>query len=67
MVLEPIYQYGWTLDGNKLNVLWDTPENMQTVRDRVSLLLKGCKCVTGCKSKRYSCKKRDAHCSEGCQ
>ena len=67
MVIEPIDQYGWTLDGNKLNILWDTPENMQSVRDRISVLLKGCKCITGCESKRCSCKKRDAHCSEGCQ
>ena len=45
----------------------DTPENLQTVRDRVHVLLKGCKYVTGCETKRCSCKERAVHCSEGCQ
>ena len=40
MTLEPISQYGWTLDGITLKVLWDTLENLKTVRDRVHVLLK---------------------------
>ena len=43
MHLEPIDQYGWTLENNTLCVIWDTPENMQAVRDRLNILLKGCK------------------------
>ena len=48
IILKPLTDYGWTLSDNKLAVLWDTPENMETIRQRVHLLLKGCKCVTGC-------------------
>lgn len=60
-------EYGWTLSDNKLAVVWDTPENVQAIHDRVNLLLKGCKCVTGCKTMRCSCKRKHTHCSEGCQ
>ena len=31
------------------------------------MLLKGCKCVTGCKSRVCGCRKKDIKCSEGCQ
>ena len=40
---------------------------MQTVRERVCLLLKGCKCVTGCKNRVCGCKKKQSKCTEGCQ
>lgn len=67
IVLEPITNYSWTLSDNKLVVLWDTPENMETIRERVHLLLKGYNCVTACTTKRCSCKKKSTQCSEGCQ
>ena len=67
MVLKPITEYSWTLSDNKLTVVWDTPENMQAIRDRVSLLLKGCKCVTCCTTRRCGCKRNNTQCSEGCQ
>ena len=40
---------------------------MQAVQDRINVLLKGCKCITGCASKRCSCKKKGTYCSEGCE
>ena len=52
MILEPITKYGRTLSNNKLAVLWDMPENMEAIHQRVHLLFKGCKCVTGCMTKR---------------
>ena len=67
IVLKPLTDYGWTLSDNKLAVLWDTPENLETIRQRVHLLLKGCKCVTGCTTRRCSCKKKNTQCFEGCQ
>ena len=59
-VLEPVTEYGWTVEDRNHCITWDTDENMKTVRERVSLLLRGCKCVTGCK-------KKDTTCTEGCQ
>ena len=67
MVLEPVTEYGWTVEDRNLCITWDTDENMKTVRERVSLLLRGCKCVTGCKNKVCGCKKKDTTCTEGCQ
>ena len=67
IVLQPITEYGWTISDNKLTVVWDTPQNMQAIRDRVNLLLKGCKCVTCCTTERCGCKRKNTHCSEGCQ
>ena len=67
MVLEPITENGWRLECTNLCVVWDTEENMQTVRERVCLLLKGCKCVTGCKNRVCGCKKKQSKCTEGCQ
>jgi len=67
MDLQPITEYGWSLINNKLTVLWDTVENMEAIRQRVHLLLKGCRCVTGCATRRCGCKKNNTQCSEGCQ
>ena len=64
MVLEPITDYGWHLDNDTLHLTWDTEEN---VRERVSTLLKGCKCMTGCKNRICGCRKNGRNCSEGCQ
>ena len=52
------------LDG-VLTFLWDTTENIQAVRDRVKLLTKGCKCVTG--FTRCNCKRNNRQCSERCE
>ena len=67
MVLQPITDYGWALNDSKLTVIWDTPTNMQAIRDRVNILLRGCKCATGCSTGRCSCRRNGQQCSEGCQ
>ena len=58
MVLKPITDYGWSLENDLLHITWDTQENMQIVRERFSLLLKGCKCITGCKNMTCGCRKK---------
>lgn len=67
MVLQPITSYGWALTNQELCIVWDTPDNMAAIRHRVSLLLRGCKCTTGCSTGRCSCKRNKRHCYEGCQ
>ena len=67
VVLQPITEYSWTISDNKLTVVWDMPQNMQAILDRVNLHLKGCKCVTCCKTTRCGCKRKNTHCSEGYQ
>ena len=33
MTLEPITHHGWNITDEKLTVVWDTPQNIQAVRD----------------------------------
>lgn len=60
--------YGWSRqpDG-KLEVVWDTVENQTKAKERIEFVLKGCKCKTGCTSKRCKCKKSARMCGPGCQ
>ena len=67
MILEPITNWGWQLVENRLTIIWDTPENIAAIRDRVQLLLRGCKCATGCNTGRCGCRKKQRECSEGCE
>ena len=67
MTLEPIEEYGWGLKDEELTIVWDTANNIRSVRDRVYSLLKGCKCSTGCATGRCGCKRKGANCSVGCQ
>ena len=67
MVLEDMTNYGWRLDDGNLKVVWDTDENIQSIRNRVEILLQGCKCKTGRTTARCSCKKNKETCREGCQ
>ena len=60
-------KYGWKMSNSGLEVIWDTPENMKAVQDRVTLLLKGCKCVSGCKTRRCHCRRTNTQCTEGCE
>lgn len=67
MTLPPLVDYGWHINAShELMIRWDTEENIRAVNDRVQLLLRGCKCTTGCTTARCSCKKNKRQCSEGC-
>ena len=67
MSLEPIENYGWAITDNSLTILWGSEENITAIRERVHLLLEGCKCVTGCISNRCGCKRKGKTCYIGCQ
>ena len=67
MRLGNVTEYGWSIMSGKLCIVWDTEQNMQSIRERVSVLLKGCKCVTGCRKKICKCRKKGMKCTEGCQ
>ena len=58
-------QFGWKVADNKLAVDWDAPENVLNIHKRVDLLLRGCSCKKGCKTKR-SCRKAGRTCGPGC-
>ena len=66
-VLQPLEQHGWQLTGDQLSIVWDSEENIRSIRARVSLLTRGCKCVTGFTTGRCSCVKKKRQCMEGCE
>ena len=66
MYLQPLTEHGWSVSEGTLSVVWDTQRNMQAIRERVSLLLRGCKCITGCSTGRCSCRRSHRECAEGC-
>ena len=67
MNIESPVGNGWIEDNGKLAIDWESQENIQKVRKRVDLLLKGCACKTGCKTNRCSCKRNCLACSPGCR
>ncbi len=60
--------YGWQRNNeNKLEIVWDTPENIAKVQSTLEHVLHGCKCKTGCNTRRCKCKKAAKECGPGCQ
>ena len=47
--------------------MWDSDTNIKEVMLRVTGLLKGCGCKTGCQTKRCGCKGKNKKCGEGCE
>lgn len=56
--------FGWQRSGGKLEVIWETPENITQAKQRVEFILSG---KTGCGTKRCKCKKEGRMCGPGCQ
>lgn len=67
IILQPISEYGWNITNGTLTMKWDTDDNIKTIKDRLHTLTTGCKCATGCATKRCSCKKKGITCSAGCE
>ena len=60
--------YGWKHSADKkLEVVWDVEENISKVNERLRYTLSGCKCKTGCGTKRCKCKKLGKLCGPGCK
>ncbi len=64
--LLPLSEYGWFVNGDDLTIDWDDPANIQKVQTEVQLLLKGCSCKKGCKTRRCGCVKEGRKCGPGC-
>ena len=66
MDLAPLTSCGWQLNQQRLCIEWDSSENIKVVNERIDALLKGCKCGTGCTTRRCKCLKQGKKCSVGC-
>ena len=67
MILEPMSEYGWCINNDKLTMQWDTTANMAHISKRIQVLTKGCKCATGCSTNRCGCRRKGSTCSAGCE
>ena len=61
----PIELFGWKVNGEEVEVEWDSDESTKAVQDSL-LPHKGCKCKTSCDNKRCRCVKKGDLCGPGC-
>ena len=57
---------GWVTENGKVQVDWDSPENLEKTRESVAFLTHGCGCKTGCSTARCKCVKMGRLCGPGC-
>ena len=63
ITLPPIENYGWKKSSGTVSPDWDSDENIKAIEDRVSFLLKGCKCEkTQCANNWCRCFKSNKPC-----
>ena len=67
MFSTDLSSYGWQREKEQLQVVWDSEVNLQQVHRTVEYLTKGCKCKTGCGTRRYKCIKGSLKCGPSCQ
>ena len=66
ITLLPLEWFGWVTQDSKVQVDWDSCENLQKTRDSVAFLTQGCGCKTGCGTARCKCVKMGRLCGPGC-
>ena len=59
--------YGWCRDNDHLQVVWDSPDNLRQVQRTVAYLTQGCRCKTGCTTRRCKCIKESTQCGPSCR
>ena len=58
--------YGWRRENGVLQVDWEVQANIDKAKACLEFVLAGCKCRTGCSTRRCSCKKNDRMCGPSC-
>ena len=64
--LLPMDNYGWRINGDILEIVWDSEENIKKVDDQISYFLEGCGCSRSNCSRVCGCKRKERHCGPGC-
>ena len=67
LMVKAMHGNGWIVEDGELCIDWDRRENMIDVRQRVSLLRKGCSCrQSACITMQCGCKQEKHSCGPGC-
>ena len=66
--LLPMSEYSWERLDDKLNIVWEILENITRVQEWIEYILKGCRCKTGCQTRRrkYQQHETPMKCGPGC-
>lgn len=67
ITMPALSDYGWYREDGALKVQWDTNENITRVEEHIAFLTTGCRCKTGCTTRRCKCKKGDQQCGPSCK
>lgn len=65
-VFTDLSSYGWQREKEQLQVVWDSEENLQKIQRTVDYITQGCKCKTGCQTRRCKCIKGILQCGPSC-
>ena len=65
--VPPLEGNGWIVQDGTVNVVWDTPEGLQAAKDLLENLTGGCKCKTGCTTRRCRCRQAKKSCNQICK
>lgn len=64
---ESLYKSTEAMTPTSQHEKWLTQENINKIEGHIAYLMKGCKCKTGCTTRRCRCKKGNLHCGPSCQ
>ena len=48
-------------------MVWEVPRNIERAKASMSFIMTGCKCKTGCSTRRCSCQHKERICGPNCQ
>ena len=65
--LLALHDNGWKFVEDALAIDWDDPDNTKQLKENVRLLLYGCGCKSGCRTKKCSCCNAGRRCGPGCR
>ena len=65
-VVTDLSEREWSREQGCLQVVWDSPENLQKVHRTEYFLTQGCQCKTGYTTRRFKCTKESTQCGPRC-
>ena len=67
MNVPPLEGNGWAVDGDNVDVVWDTADGVQAAQDPLDTLRTGCRWRSGCMTRRCRCQQAGKVCTLVCK